>query len=116
MRRAQLQASVDAAVLAPQPFAVEEVGTGEFWRDATAAEPVDRLAVELFGRRTLAQERARTVVEEYGNLRAREQLRFAFQLQERAKRCRAVGVIEKTSDAQQFVRQLRKCLRAVGGR
>lgn len=30
-------------------------------------------------------ERARTVVEEYGNLRAREQLRFAYQLQERAK-------------------------------
>jgi DNA-binding NtrC family response regulator len=34
------------------------------------------------------------------------------QLQERAKRCRAAGVIEKTSDAQQFVRQLRECLRA----
>ena len=37
------------------------------------------------------------------------------QLQERAKRCRAAGVIEKTSDAQQFVRQLRECLRAAGG-
>ena len=33
------------------------------------------------------------------------------QLQERAKRCRATGAIEKTSDAQYFVRQLRELLR-----
>jgi len=32
-------------VLAAQPLAVEQVGTGEFGPEPTAAEPVDRLLV-----------------------------------------------------------------------
>ncbi len=48
------------------------------------AQERERLRIEL-ERTDQIQERARAVVEEHGNLRAREQLRFAFQLQERAK-------------------------------
>ena len=43
---AQLLARVRAAVLAPQPLAVQEPAAGEFDRRAAAREPLDRLAVE----------------------------------------------------------------------
>ena len=56
---------------------------GAFAADAGAQER-ERLRNEL-ERTDQILERARTVVEEHGNLRAREQLSFAFQLQERAK-------------------------------
>ena len=46
VRGAQLLAGVDAAVLAAQPLAVEQVRAGERHADAGAAEPLDRLAVE----------------------------------------------------------------------
>ena len=51
---------------------------------AVVAQDGERLRQEM-DRTDQILERARAVVEEYGNLRAREQLRFAFQLQERAK-------------------------------
>src|SRR5271168_5442575 len=54
---AQLLARVDAAVLASQPFTVEQVGAGERPADAGAAEPVDRLAVEAIGNLAVAQQR-----------------------------------------------------------
>ena len=46
VRGAQLLARVEAAALAAQPFAVEQVRASELQRDAGAAEPLDRLAVE----------------------------------------------------------------------
>ena len=49
VRGAQLLAGVDAAVLAAQPLAVEQVRAGERDADAGAAEPLDRLAVEPLG-------------------------------------------------------------------
>src|SRR5216683_6600142 len=45
VRGAQLLAGVDAATLATQPLAVEQIGAGELDPEAGAAEPVDRLAV-----------------------------------------------------------------------
>ena len=48
---AQLLARVQAAALAAQPFAVEQMGAGELHADAGAAEPLDRLAVEALGGR-----------------------------------------------------------------
>jgi hypothetical protein len=49
VREAQLLAGVDAAALAAQPLAVEQMGAPEFHADASAAETVDRLAVESLG-------------------------------------------------------------------
>ena len=54
---AQLLARVDAPVLAPQPFAVEQVGAGELDADPGALEPLDRLAVERVGLLALAHQR-----------------------------------------------------------
>jgi hypothetical protein len=50
----QLDAGVDAAVLAAQPFAVQQVGAGQFGAELGAAEPVDRLAVQVLGGLSLA--------------------------------------------------------------
>ena len=49
MGRSQLLAGVDAAALAAQPLAVEQMGARELHADAGPAEPVDRLAVETLG-------------------------------------------------------------------
>ena len=45
----QLLAGVCVAVLAAQPFAVEQVGADEIGPQLGAAEPVDRLAVQVLG-------------------------------------------------------------------
>ena len=54
----KLLARVEPAVLATQPLAVHEVGAGEMNNDAAARQPLDRLAVEGFGGRAVAQQRA----------------------------------------------------------
>ena len=67
---AQLLAGVDSPVLAAQPFAVEQMGAGERHTDAGAAEPLDRLAVEAFGRLALAQQRSRARLDPQRPVRA----------------------------------------------
>src|SRR3954454_170127 len=59
MGGAQLAPRVESAALPPQPFAVEEMGTGESPANACAAKVVDRLAVELFGGLAVAQQCSR---------------------------------------------------------
>ena len=55
----ELLARVDAAVLATQPFAVEEPGAGEVDHATAGREPLDGLAVEGLRSRSLAEQRAR---------------------------------------------------------
>ena len=54
---AQLLARVHPPVLASQPFAVEQLGTGELDADPGALEPLDRLAEETVGDVALADQR-----------------------------------------------------------
>ena len=49
MGEAKLLAGVEPAVLAPQPLAVQQVGTGEMHDDPAASEPLDRLEVQRVG-------------------------------------------------------------------
>ena len=58
-RDAQLVAGVEAAALAPQPLAVEQVGPGELHAHAGAPQPLDRLLVEALGGVAVAEQRAR---------------------------------------------------------
>ena len=51
----QLGARVQAAALAAQPFAVEEMGARELDAEARAAKPFDRAAVELLGGLAITQ-------------------------------------------------------------
>jgi hypothetical protein len=53
----ELAAGVEASALATQPFAVNEMGSGELRADAGALEPGDRLAVEARGGGVLAEQR-----------------------------------------------------------
>ena len=46
---AQVDAGVDATVLAAQPFSVEQVGAREFGAESGAAEAVYRFAVQILG-------------------------------------------------------------------
>src|SRR4051812_4382912 len=46
---AQVVAGVEAAPLAPQPLAIEQVGPRELQTHAGAAQPLDRLPVEALG-------------------------------------------------------------------
>jgi hypothetical protein len=55
---AQLLARVEPAALAPQPFAVEEIGAGQFDADAGTAEAFDGLAIEPFCDRAVGEERS----------------------------------------------------------
>src|SRR5437588_2170335 len=55
---AQLLASVEAAPLPPQPFAVEEMGAGELHADARASEPLNRLAIQAVGLVAVGEQRA----------------------------------------------------------
>ena len=48
-RGAQLVAGVDAAPLASQPLAIEQVGPRELHAHAGAPQPLDRLLVEAIG-------------------------------------------------------------------
>ena len=54
----ELFPGVDAAVLAAQPFAVQQVRAGQFRAEPGAAEPFDRLPVEVLRRLALADQRA----------------------------------------------------------
>ena len=56
--RAQLLARVDAAALAAQPFAVEQMAAGELDAQAGPAEPRDRLTVEIVGDIAVAEQGA----------------------------------------------------------
>ena len=56
---AQLLARVDAAALAAQPLAVEQVGAGELGAQPRAAQALDRLAIQALGGLAFAQQRAR---------------------------------------------------------
>src|SRR4051812_23285753 len=58
-RGAQVLAGVEAAPLAPQPLAVEEVGPRELHAHAGALQPLDRLLVEALGGVAVAEQRAR---------------------------------------------------------
>jgi hypothetical protein len=51
MSGSKLAARVRTPVLSTQPFAVHKLGAGEVKRDPSGAKPVERLLVELFGRR-----------------------------------------------------------------
>ena len=59
VRAAQLRARVQAAALAAQPFAVEQVGAGELSAYAGALEPLDRLTVERLGGLAVGQQCSR---------------------------------------------------------
>src|SRR5262249_18296347 len=58
--RAQLFSGVGASALVPQPLAVEQVRAGEFRAQPRAAQPVDRLTIEVLGRGAGGQEGTRT--------------------------------------------------------
>ena len=53
---AKLLARVDAAIFAPEPFAVEQMRAGQIRTHAGAAEPLDRLTVQTVGGLALAQQ------------------------------------------------------------
>ena len=55
----QLVAGVEAAPLAAQPLAVEQVGPRELHAHAGAPQPLDRLLVEAIGGVAVAEQRAR---------------------------------------------------------
>ncbi len=57
MRGPQLRPGVHPAVLAAQPLAVQQVSAGQFRAELSAAEPVDRLAVQALGGLALAHQR-----------------------------------------------------------
>ena len=63
MGGAQLSARVQPPALAAEPFAVDEMSAGEPPADACAAEPLERLAVELFGGLTVADQGVRIRVD-----------------------------------------------------
>ena len=63
VRGTELLAGVDAAALAPQPLAVDELRAAERHADAGAAEPFDRLAVEPLGGVPVTEHRSRAGVE-----------------------------------------------------
>jgi hypothetical protein len=48
----QLVSGVDASALAAQPFAVEEMGAGQFRMKAGAAQPVDCFVIDSCARIT----------------------------------------------------------------
>src|SRR5664279_3277269 len=56
----QFLASVQAPVLTPQPFAVEEMRARELGRKPRAAQSFDRFAVQRFSRIAVCQQRSRT--------------------------------------------------------
>src|SRR5438105_118980 len=55
--RAELLARVEPTALPAQPFAVQEMATGELDPDAGPLEPLDRLAIEGLRRFPLGQQR-----------------------------------------------------------
>jgi hypothetical protein len=59
VRRAQLCAGVAAALLASEPFAVQQMGTGEFRADRAPGQVPYRLAVEDVGPGVGGQQRTR---------------------------------------------------------
>ena len=58
VRRSQLRARVDAAILSAQPLPVEEMRTCEVGPEPRAPQAVDGLAVRTLGGLALAQQRA----------------------------------------------------------
>src|ERR1700754_4553854 len=56
---AQLLARIHAAMVMTQPFAVDQMGAGEFSADPSAAETLDRLAVVPLGGVVLGHQRSR---------------------------------------------------------
>ncbi len=60
VRTAQLLARVNPTVCATQPLAERQSSTSQVRPHSTLAEPVDRLAVEVFGRLPILNEGART--------------------------------------------------------
>ena len=70
VRGPELRAGVCAAALAAQPFAVEQMGAGEFRAEPGTAQPVDCLAVKAVGGFTVAQQRARACLEAKAVVRA----------------------------------------------
>src|SRR4029078_11604190 len=58
-RDAEVVARLDAAPLTPQPLAVEQVGPGDLYANAGAAQPMERFLVEALGVLAVAEQRAR---------------------------------------------------------
>jgi hypothetical protein len=56
VRRSELDAGVDAAVLTTEPLAVQELSASEMGGASAAAEKLDRLLVKAFGVVTLGKE------------------------------------------------------------
>src|SRR4051812_8635756 len=66
----EVLARVYPSVLAPEPFAVEQMGAGEFDSDPSALEPFDRLAVVALRVIALAHQRPSTREDPEGPIRA----------------------------------------------
>src|SRR6478672_8891307 len=66
----QFSASVYASALAPQPLAVQEVGSSELHADAGTTEPGDCFVVELLCVIAIGEQRARTRLDPEGPVRA----------------------------------------------
>ena len=60
IRGAELRAGVDAAILASQPLAVEQVRACELRAQSGAAQPLDSLSIQALGGLALAHQRAGT--------------------------------------------------------
>ena len=54
----ELFPGVGAAIFAAKPFAVQKMGASEFGTESGAAEPFDRVPVQVFRRLALADQRA----------------------------------------------------------
>ena len=67
----ELSARVDATVLAPEPFAVEQMGAREVGTPLRAAEPLDRFLIQAIGGLPLADERLRACHDAEPDVRAR---------------------------------------------
>src|SRR5919106_1305517 len=79
----KLLARVQASVLATQPFAVQELGSGQVRGEAAAGQPLDRLLVEGFGGRAVGQQRARAGLDPEGPVGAACSCSFAEALEGR---------------------------------
>jgi hypothetical protein len=80
VRRVQLLARVGAPTLPAKPLSIEQMRTGVVGRKAGAAEARDRLAVELVGSFTLADERARARFQSEGQIGAARRCPLGQQL------------------------------------
>ena len=70
MGGAKLLAGVNTPSGPPQPFAIEEMGTGKLDPHTSATQPFDRFLIILFGGIVLAEQCMRTGLDAEGPVRA----------------------------------------------